>query len=46
MAFIGGNGYVVQDCPACGELMWNGRCENLDCDYHWFPLEDENEEES
>ena len=28
-------------CPECGETMWNGRCENPDCHYHWHPKEDE-----
>lgn len=33
--------YEWERCPSCGELMWNGRCENLDCDYHWHPKEEE-----
>lgn len=38
---VGGNGYEATRCPLCGEIMWNGRCENQDCTYHWHPLEDE-----
>ncbi len=33
--------YEVTRCPNCGELMWNGRCENLNCHYHWYPKEDD-----
>ena len=33
--------YDVSTCPLCGQLMWNGRCENIDCKYHWCPKEDE-----
>lgn len=32
--------YQVSTCPRCGELMWNGQCENRDCPLHWYPLED------
>ena len=35
----------VSDCPECGSLMWNGQCENTDCEYHWYPMQDEEEEE-
>jgi len=42
---LGGNGYDCTRCPECGSLMWNGACENKDCNYHWHPLEDEIEEE-
>ena len=31
---VGGNGWEVTRCPLCGELMWNGQCENIDCEYH------------
>lgn len=37
--------YDVTTCPLCGERMWNGRCENLDCRYHWKPYDEEEEEE-
>lgn len=33
--------YDVSTCPLCGQLMWNERCENIDCKYHWYPKEDE-----
>ena len=32
-------------CPECGSTMWNGRCENPDCKYHWHPEEEEGEDE-
>lgn len=38
---LGGGPYEVETCPECGELMWNGRCENPECKYHWNPKEDE-----
>lgn len=41
MAYTGDNGYEYQTCPVCSEGMWNGRCENTDCEYHWHPLETE-----
>lgn len=41
MSFIGGGPYEVQRCPICGALMWNGRCENVDCYFHWHPKEDD-----
>ena len=39
------NMYEVRRCPLCGELMWNGECENRDCKYHWY-FYDENEDEN
>lgn len=36
----GYSGYDVCRCPRCGQLMFNGQCENLDCKYHWYPLEE------
>ena len=30
--------------PALSAGMWNGRCENPDCEYHWNPKEDEEDE--
>lgn len=35
--------YDCTRCPLCGELMWNGQCENLDCKYHWYPKDDDDE---
>lgn len=43
---VGYSGYECKRCPKCGELMWNGRCENLDCEYHWYPKDDNDEKES
>lgn len=36
----GYSGYDYCVCPKCGEGMFNGRCENPDCTYHWYPLEE------
>ena len=41
MSYIGGGPYDATICPECGAVMWNGRCEDPDCKYHWRPLEDE-----
>lgn len=38
---VGYSGYEYETCPLCGQGMWNGRCENPDCEYHWNPKEDE-----
>lgn len=38
---LGGGPYEATTCPECGSTMWNGRCENPDCKYHWNPKEDE-----
>ena len=48
MSYMGAgySGYEYRECPLCGQGMWNGRCENPDCEYHWHPLDDENEEEA
>ena len=35
--------YDVKTCPICGQLMFNGECENPDCRYHWHPMEDDDE---
>ena len=38
MSYIGGGMYDAKPCPACGAILWNGRCENPD----WQPkAEDE-----
>lgn len=42
---IGDNGYDYQTCPECGSGMWNGCCENVDCKYHYYPLDDEEDED-
>lgn len=34
---LGGGPYEATTCPECGSTMWNGRCENPDCKYHWYP---------
>lgn len=41
---VGYSGYEYRTCPKCGEGMWNGQCESPDCEYHWYPLEDDEEE--
>ncbi len=41
MSFIGGGMYDVERCPLCGELMWNGCCENRDCYFHWHPKDED-----
>lgn len=45
MSYIGGGPYEATRCPLCGEVMWNGVCENRDCEYHWKPF-DENDTHS
>ncbi len=42
---VGYSGYEYTKCPKCGEAMWNGVCENKDCEYHWYPLDYEDNEE-
>ena len=37
---VGYSGYEYETCPLCGQGMWNGRCENPDCEYHWNPKDD------
>lgn len=41
MSYIGGGMYYAETCPLCGSTLWNGVCENRDCDYHWIPKEDD-----
>ena len=41
MSYIGGGPYDAETCPLCGSLLWNGRCENPDCYFHWHPREDD-----
>lgn len=47
MSYMGAgySGYEYQICPTCGQAMWNGRCENTDCDYHWNPLDEGSDED-
>jgi hypothetical protein len=42
---LGGGPYQVSTCPKCGCLMWNGVCENRECEYHWHSLDEEEEDE-
>lgn len=37
--------YDVSTCPKCGCLMYNGRCENRECTYHWHPYDECEEKE-
>lgn len=41
MSYIGGGPYYAEICPLCGSILWNGRCENPDCYFHWHPREDD-----
>lgn len=35
-----------QTARSAGSLMWNGQCENIDCEYHWYPMQgDEGKQE-
>lgn len=40
---LGGGPYEATTCPECGSTIWNGRCENPDCKYHWHPEGEEDE---
>lgn len=42
---VGYSGYEYENCPACGCGMWNGQCENPDCEYHWNHKDDEKEDD-
>lgn len=46
MSYIGGGPYYAEPCPECGFTLWNGRCENPDCPYHWNPKDDSNESDT
>lgn len=37
--------YEITTCPICGNLMYNGQCENRDCYFHWHPKEDDDRNE-
>ena len=41
MSYIGGGMYHAEPCTECGAILWNGRCENPDCVYHWHPKTDD-----
>ena len=41
MSYIGGGMYHAEPCPEGGAILWNGRCENPDCVYHWRPKQDD-----
>ena len=41
MSYIGGGPYCMEPCPECGDILWNGQCENPDCYYHWHPKDDD-----
>lgn len=43
MSYIGGGPYYAEICPLCGSILWNGRCENQDCYFHWHPREDDDD---
>ena len=44
MSYIGGGPYYAETCPLYGVVMWNGRCENPDCYFHWHPQENEGDQ--
>lgn len=45
MSYIGGGPYHAETCPVCGGIMWNGRCEDPDCEIHWRPIDEDDEGE-
>jgi len=45
VSYIGGGLYYAEPCPECGAVMWNGRCENPDCKYHWSPMQDDEDDD-
>ena len=46
MSYIDGGMYDVQPCPICGSILWNGKCENPDCHYHWYSKDDDDDEKT
>ncbi|MFI3254552.1 MAG: hypothetical protein R3Y63_09485 [Eubacteriales bacterium] len=32
-------------CPLCGNLTFNGRCEDRDCHHHWHPVDEDDEDQ-
>ena len=44
MSYLGGGPYHAEPSPECGAILWNGRCENPDCHYHWHPKEDDEDD--
>lgn len=47
MSYMGAgySGYEYRECHLRGQGMWNGRCENPDREYHWHPLDGEDNNE-
>ena len=41
MSYIGGGMYDAEPCPLCGGILWNGVCENQNCNHHFHPKDDE-----
>ena len=46
MSYIGGGMYDAQPCPICESILWNGKCENPDCHYHWYSKDDDDDEKT
>ena len=46
MSYLGGGPYHAETCPLCGQTLWNGKCENPDCRYHWHPKEDDGDSDA
>lgn len=46
MSYLGGGPYHAETCPLCGQILWNGKCENPDCRYHWHPKEDDGDSDA
>lgn len=42
---LGGGPYEAERCPLCGCLMWNGKCENKECENHWHTVEESEDDE-
>lgn len=40
MSYTGGGPYYAQQYPEYNGILWNGRCGNPECIYHWHPPED------
>ena len=39
MSYTGGGPYYAQQYPEYNGILWNGRCGNPECIYHWHPPE-------
>ena len=35
MSYTGGGPYYAQQYPEYNGILWNGRCGNPECIYHW-----------